>query len=118
MLRTTLVAAALMIGAWPAISAIDHRVVAAADNSATVKSGLLACVEAGQLQRARELISERDKEAYQRYVLPLARSGQCIFLAEGDRVFVEDTAAGRIQIRRQGDPSRYWTPRAAIDKLP
>ena len=119
MLRTIFAGMMLALAAWPAISAIDRR-PATAGETAELKSGALACADKGEFDHAFQLVHERDKEAYVRYVKPLAASGRCIFLDAGDHVFVEDTApaSGAIKVRRKGDPSAYWTARGAIDNLP
>jgi hypothetical protein len=79
-------------------------------------SDALACTDREYLTRQLGYAADKDEEAFNRGMIDGIRLGICIVLAEGDVVYVEESAffSGLIRVRRKGETVAYWTSFEAV----
>lgn len=64
------------------------------------------------------IIMDRDDDAYAALLVPAMMTGECVGIAEGERVFgyVESLFGGILRIRRKGDAVEYFAPRPLFER--
>jgi hypothetical protein len=85
-------------------------------NDYFVKQDTFACRSKELFERSVRYLVDRDEGAYKKLLLGGVASGQCVFLKEGEKVFLGDTAifSGLVCARPKGEMDCFWTYTEAV----
>ena len=87
----------------------------AQDKTYTIKGkSYFGCTQKKDFDDVVSLISQGDREAFEKALGFGISMGVCTMFKEGETVYVVEPGFVSVKVRRKGDPSGYWTYMEAI----
>jgi len=76
----------------------------------------VGCISREDHRKLTNYVVQKDKKAYERYLLAGLAAGTCTVFEKGESVYVVETAvfSGLVKVRRKGETQEYWTNIEAV----